>query len=100
MAYPETIDQKTVHDIHYREDDKHLPETGTEVPRAIDTIDTYKNIQHVSRNADHFKALTVPADLFMRGQTQLHTAVLHILMIEMHHPDGAVTNPDCTDHHQ
>lgn len=71
-----------------------MPKARKKAHGAVDRIDENQHICDVSRDADRLEEKRVPLDFFVGRQSRLHTALLHLGGIQMHHADSAVSDAE------
>ena len=99
-AHPPLVDQKAVHEVQHKEDDEELPEAREKPPGAVDGVDEDQHVGDVDGQAHGLEAQGVFPDLLLCGEAQGDAALLHIRVVEMHHPHGPVPDADGADQHQ
>lgn len=97
---PPFVDKEAVDEVHYEQNHQQRPEARPEAARAVDGVHADEHVGDVDREAQHFEKTAVPVYLLSRRKPQRYAALLHILIIQMHHADGSVTDADGADKRQ
>ena len=97
MTDPVFVNQKTVDQIHNEQDHKALPKPCEETSRAVDHVHTDQHIDQISRKTQASEKHTPLPDLLRGRQTKLDDALLYLLVVQMDHADGTITDADRTD---
>ena len=100
VPHPETIDQKTVNEIHNGQDDKQLPEARRKAARTVYPIDTDQHIADIAGNADCFEQQAVASDAFRACKPQFYAPLLHRRAVKIHHPNSPLTDARSADQNQ